>query len=291
MRECLETAKRHCNVQMFGTDLDNDAIEAARNGRYPEGIASDVSPQRLERYFTRDDSTYRIRKDIREMAVFAVQNLIKDPPFTKLDLISCRNLLIYLNAELQHRLVPLLHYALKPGGLLFLGSSETIGGFGDLFEVVDKKWKIFRRKAGGLGRIRQWRFRCSPRRGAGSARAARRFAPARESQHRRSARTDCCSRASLPPAWSSASAATWSIFTAAPARISSPPLASPGSTSLDMAREGLQHDLAAALRRAAAQDTEVTREGVRVRSNGDFSYVNLSVTKLHEPEACAAYCW
>lgn len=122
MREYLETAKRHCDAQIFGTDLDNDAIEAARIGQYPDGISSDVPPPRLERYFVRDDSTYRIRKDIREMAVFAVQNLIRDPPFTKLDLISCRNLLIYLNTELQHRLVPLFHYALKPGGLLFLGS-------------------------------------------------------------------------------------------------------------------------------------------------------------------------
>ena len=96
-----------------------EAIESARNGQFPDGIAVDVLPQRLERHFVRDDSTFRIRKEIREMVVFAVQNVIKDPPFTKLDIISCRNLLIYLNADLQRRLLPIFHYALKPGGLCF----------------------------------------------------------------------------------------------------------------------------------------------------------------------------
>jgi two-component system CheB/CheR fusion protein len=122
MRERLESAKRHGDVQIFGTDLDHEAIEAARHGRYPGGIAADVSPERLRRFFTADDGSYRIRKEIREMAVFAVQNVIKDPPFTKLDLISCRNLLIYRNADLQRRLMPVFHYALKPGGLLAITS-------------------------------------------------------------------------------------------------------------------------------------------------------------------------
>ena len=284
MREYLETAKRHCDVQLFGTDLDNDAIEAARNGRYPEGISSDVSPQRLERYFTRDDSTYRIRKDIREMAVFAVQNLIKDPPFTKLDLISCRNLLIYLNAELQHRLVPLLHYALKPGGLLFLGSSETIGGFGDLFEVVDKKWKIFRRKAGGLGAHPPMAFPVQPTIAALEARVPAAIRPARESNI--AGPVDRLLLARFAPASVVVSERGDLVYIhGRTGAYLEPAAGQPRLNILDMAREGLQHDLAAALRRAAAQDTEVTREGVRVRSNGDFSYVNLSVTKIHEPES------
>lgn len=146
MQEVMAVAKTHREVQIFGTDLDYAAIDAARSSQYPAGIAVDVSAQRLERYFIREDSTYRVRKDIREMAIFAVQNVIKDPPFTKLDLISCRNLLIYLNANLQKRLLPVFHYALRAGGFLFLGPSETIGNFTDLFETVDSKWKIFRRK-------------------------------------------------------------------------------------------------------------------------------------------------
>ena len=112
------------------------------------GITAYVSKERLERYFTwqTEDNFFRIRKEIREMLVFAEQNVIKDPPFTKLDLIVCRNLLIYLDAELQRRLLPIFHYALGRGGLLFLGPSESLGGFTDLFEPIDRKWKIFRRQ-------------------------------------------------------------------------------------------------------------------------------------------------
>jgi two-component system CheB/CheR fusion protein len=105
-----------------------------------------VSPKRLDRFFTREDGFYRIKKEIRELLVFAPQNLIEDPPFTKLDLLSCRNLLIYFDGKLQQRLMPMFHYALRPGGVLFLGSSETVGNFNQLFDAVDKKWKIFRRK-------------------------------------------------------------------------------------------------------------------------------------------------
>ena len=284
MRECLETAKRHCDLQIFGTDLDNDAIDGARNGRYPEGISHDVSPQRLERYFVRDDSTYRIRKDVREMAVFAVQNLIKDPPFTKLDLISCRNLLIYLNAELQHRLVPLFHYALKPGGLLFLGSSESIGGFGDLFEVVDKKWKIFRRKTGALGALPLMEFPVQPALAALEARVPAAIRPVRESSIAGPLERLLLARFAPVSVVVSERGDVVYIHGRTGAYLE-PAAGQPRLNILDMAREGLQHDLAAALRRAAAQDTEVTREGVRVRSNGDFSYVNLSVTKIHEPES------
>ncbi len=146
IRECQDRLERHCDVQIFGTDLDDRAIEVARGGQYPDGIAVDVSLQRLERYFIRQDGSYRIRKDIREMVVFAPQNLIKDPPFTKLDVLSCRNLLIYLNGDIQKRLLPIFHYALRPKGLLFLGPSETIGSVTDLFHTLDKRWKIFSRK-------------------------------------------------------------------------------------------------------------------------------------------------
>ncbi|MCC7334181.1 MAG: hypothetical protein IT422_03760 [Pirellulaceae bacterium] len=126
MRECAEQMERHFATQVFGTDLDSTAIESARRGCFPAGISNDVSSERLQRWFTQEENTFVLRREIREMAIFAPQNLIKDPPFTKLDIIACRNLLIYLDADLQKRLIPVFHYALKPGGLLFLGSSETI---------------------------------------------------------------------------------------------------------------------------------------------------------------------
>jgi two-component system CheB/CheR fusion protein len=146
LRECTERLKQHVRIQIFATDIDDNAIEAARAGVYPGSISVDVSAERLKRFFTAEDSVYRVRKDIREMLIFAPQDIIKDPPFTKLDLICCRNLLIYLDSGLQKKLLPLFHYSLKPDGILFLGSSETIGGFTDLFSPINKKWKIFRRQ-------------------------------------------------------------------------------------------------------------------------------------------------
>ena len=145
LRECMDEAKKYFNVQIFATDIDSDAIEKARIGSF-SGIESDVGKERLKRFFTSEGNLFHIRKEIREMLVFAPQSVIKDPPFTKLDLICCRNLLIYFNAELQKKIIPLFHYSLLPNGILFLGSSETIGGFVDLFSIVDKKWKIYKRR-------------------------------------------------------------------------------------------------------------------------------------------------
>ncbi len=144
LQECMVQMKRHFNVQIFGTDVDEEAINIARAGLYPESIQTDVSPERLKRYFINEgDGQYRIKMAIREMLVFAPQNVIKDPPFTKLDILSCRNLLIYLDHELQKTLLPIFHYSLKPDGILFLGSSESSGRANDLFTVLNKKWKIF----------------------------------------------------------------------------------------------------------------------------------------------------
>ena len=128
-REYLEEHGHHHRVNLFATDIDEDAIAVARAGAYLHNIAADVSPERLQRFFVKEGAGYRIRQEIRESVVFAVQNVIKDAPFTRLDLLSCRNLLIYLGAELQNQLLPLFHYSLNPGGCLFLGTSESIGGF------------------------------------------------------------------------------------------------------------------------------------------------------------------
>lgn len=148
LREYMEKQKINYSVQLFATDIDSHAITHARSGFYPLSIAANVSPQRLERFFTleADGSGYHIHKNIRDMLIFSEQNIIKDPPFSKIDLISCRNLMIYFAAPLQRRLIPLFHYALNPGGMLFLGSSESIGEFNDLFSVEDSKSKIFKRK-------------------------------------------------------------------------------------------------------------------------------------------------
>ncbi len=134
------------NIQIFGTDLDQDAITQARKGIYATATVVDVDHQLLDKFFSRADNTVQVVKSIREMIVFAKQDLTQDPPFSHLDLISCRNLLIYFNSTLQKKIVPMFHYILNPEGLLFLGKSESIGQFADLFNPLVKKWKIFQRR-------------------------------------------------------------------------------------------------------------------------------------------------
>lgn len=146
--EYLGERSQEVSVQIFGTDISDAALEKARSGTYPPSIVQDISAERIRRFFSKVDSHYQISKRIREMCVFAKQNLIKDPPFSKLDLISCRNVMIYLAPVLQKRVIPIFHYALKPNGFLLLGSSETIGTFSELFSLEDKKAKIYRRRAG-----------------------------------------------------------------------------------------------------------------------------------------------
>jgi len=139
-------AQNPCRLQIFATDVDERALEVARRGIYPEGISADVSPERLARFFTRaDESGWQISKQVRETVTFAVQNVITDAPFSKMDVISCRNILIYLEPEMQNKIITLLHFALKEGGYLFLGPSDTVGRRADLFEPVSKKWRIYRR--------------------------------------------------------------------------------------------------------------------------------------------------
>jgi two-component system CheB/CheR fusion protein len=147
LREEIGKDDRHRIMQIFATDLDEESINTARRGVYPKSIAADVSTARLRQSFTDESHGYRIKNNIRESIVFAKHNLIKDAPFSKLDLLCCRNVLIYLDNSLQKKLIPMFHYTLNPGGTLFLGESESIGTFADLFVPVDAKSKIFRRKA------------------------------------------------------------------------------------------------------------------------------------------------
>ncbi|MDI1250306.1 MAG: chemotaxis protein CheB, partial [Lacunisphaera sp.] len=147
LREAIEETKPRgkFTIQIFATDLDKDAIEKARQGFFPANITADISEARLKRFFTKEEHGYRVRKEIREMVIFAPQNLIMDPPFTKLDILSCRNLLIYLTPDVQKKLIPLFHYSLLPGGILFQGSAETIGEATALFAPLSGKSQLFRR--------------------------------------------------------------------------------------------------------------------------------------------------
>ncbi len=145
LEELARCHKEGCGPQIFATDVDKVALQQARTGRFPESIEADVSAERLARFFDKEEGGYQIKKQVREAITFSEQDLIRDTPFSRIDLISCRNLLIYLKAETQRRIISLFHFALRPGGSLFLGNAETIGRAEELFRPLDKKWHIYRK--------------------------------------------------------------------------------------------------------------------------------------------------
>ena len=144
--------KRNIKLQIFASDVDPDAIASASEGLYPETIEAEVSPERLERFFIKEDHGYRVIPELRASVVFTVQDVLADPPFSHLDLVSCRNLLIYLGPEAQAKVISLFHFALRDGGILLLGNSETIGNADGRFEVVSKSERLYRHIGRSSGR-------------------------------------------------------------------------------------------------------------------------------------------
>lgn len=147
----VSIAMTNVQVQIFATDINEAAIEKARAGVYIENITADVSPKRLRCFFTKVDQGYQINKTIRDMCIFTKQDVTKNPPFSGLNLISCRNVLIYMEVALQRKVMSVFHYSLKPTGFLMLGGSETIGAFSDLFILVDKRYRIYSKKSASQG--------------------------------------------------------------------------------------------------------------------------------------------
>ena len=283
IREYLDDQKRNCKLQIFGTDIDEKAIDQARRGFFPGNIAVDVTPQRLKRFFFKEETGFRIKKEIRDTVIFAVQNLIKDAPFTKMDLISCRNLLIYLEPELQNKLIPLLHYSLKPGGFLFLGSSESIGRFSDLFTAVDKKWKFFQSKAevASVNEVMHaglpWTFE-HPRDNF-----------AEEKKGREASVAEVVQKALLhdfsPPSVVINEKGKIIYIHGQTGKYLEP---APGQASLnilDMAREGIRFELRSGIHNALAQNKEVIYRGLQVKANGGLHPINLIIKPLPEPGA------
>jgi two-component system CheB/CheR fusion protein len=271
-------------MQVFATDLDSDAIEKARKGFYSENIEADVTPERLNRFFIREEGGYRVNKETREMVIFAVQNVISDPPFTKLDFLCCRNLLIYLTAEAQRKLIPLFHYSLNPDAVLFLGNSETIGTFGELFEPLDGKSRIYRRLSSTLP-PRQIDFPAAftaPRTDLYAVPSAaqqppnlqllaeqlvlERYSPATVLVSDKGDILFISGRTGkfLEPA---AGKANWNIFA--------------------MAREGLRYRLNSVFQQALRDQGKSSIHGVEVKNNGGTQEVDVTVEYLNEPETLA----
>ncbi|MBK5297546.1 MAG: PAS domain-containing protein [Vicinamibacteria bacterium] len=183
--EAAEKAPRMRSLQVFATDLNDALLDKARHGLYAKSVAQDLSPQRLRRFFVEEEGGYRVSKSLREMVVFARQDATSDPPFSHMDLISCRNLLIYFAPGLQKKVLPVFHYALNPGGFLLLGASESIGGFTELFEPVDKKHRIYVRKTASPSPLALPRKKA---RGEAAAMSAVEVKPGRAATARRLAR-------------------------------------------------------------------------------------------------------
>ena len=269
-------------LQIFATDLDRDAINKAREGVFPANIAADVSPERLDRFFVQTERGYQIDKSIRKMVVFAPQNVIMDPPFTKLDILICRNLLIYLTPELQKILLPLFHYSLNPGGCLFLGSAETIGGFTDLFAPLNSKLRLYRRRE-SLPRMEPLEF--PPR-----------FAPPQSSESQQpkvlqpTANLHTLADQLLLQRYSPAAVLVSEkgdilYINGKTGKYIEPAAGKANWNIFAMAREGLRYELSGAFKKAFRQKDEVILMGLNVRINGGMQVVNVTVQPLAEPEA------
>ena len=272
------------NVQIYATDLDRDAINVARQGIYPTNIAADVSSPRLHRFFVKtDDERYQIKKEVRETVVFAVQNIISDPPFTKIDLLSCRNLLIYLSPELQKRLLPLFHYSLNPGGVLFLGTSESIGIYTDLFQPLDNKWKVYRRYEAAITRDYLAGFPMTQPAHDVVSQSTR-------IESKASARVimDLAEKAILeniaPPVVLINDKGDLLYLTQRTGKYLEPPVGKANLNIYAMAREGLKGEMGVAVRKAINEGSNVTVKDITVRTNGDLQTINLTVNPLKEPE-------
>ena len=283
LREFMDESEREFKVQIYATDLDDDAIAVARAGLYPPNVAADLSPERLRRFFVKEDAGYRIKKAVREMVVFAIQNVIKDPPFTKLDLASCRNLMIYLEPELQDRLIPAFHYALKPGGVLFLSPSESIGRHPELFSPLSRKWKIYRavHSATAARALMAGDFSWATTAGARGTKEA----TARVKESNLAELTRRMLLQTYAPASVVVDAKGNILYVHGETGKYLRP--APGQASLnvvDMAREGLQQELRPALSAAASHGAPTLGRRASVKTNGERQTVSFSVRPLPDAE-------
>jgi two-component system CheB/CheR fusion protein len=273
--------KYRFSLQIYATDIDVDAINKARRGIYPPNIAADVSPERLARFFVLEEEGYRIGKEIRNMLIFAPQNILSDPPFTQLDLLCCRNLLIYFGPALQKKLMPLFHYALKPDGLLVLGTSESVGNMTELFNPIDAKSRIFRR-VDQKPTVMPLEF----------------FSPSVSKLPARTEGTNPSRHDNLehftdlfiqqhfaPPAVLVSGDGDILYISGRTGKYLEPAAGKVNINILAMAREGLREALIGMIRKALSQTQPIRLHGIRVGTNGDSQRVDVVVQGLTHPEA------
>ncbi len=268
-------------VQIFGTDVSESAVEFARHGLYPPSIAADVSPERLRRFFTRGEGGYRVTKSLRDMCVFARQDLTRDPPFSRLDLICCRNVLIYMDMRLQKKLLSMFHYALKPNGVLLLGHAESIGYHSELFSLMDKKYPIFKKKPGVVTRAAELDV------SAMSVRTDSVVRPARSAQSHARVVLNEANRIVIeryaPPSVLVDHNFHIVQFNGQTGPYLEPSPGEPSFHVLKLAREGLLHGLRTALQTARKTRKATRRQGLRVRNGTDWHDVEIEVMPIAQP--------
>jgi len=292
VREFLEDTKSQCLVRIFASDIDSRAIAKARAGVYPLSIVADVTPERLSRFFSLDPSenVYRINKNIRAMLIFSELDVIKDPPFSKLDLISCRNLLIYLGSELQKKLMPLFHFALTQNGVLLLGTSEGIGDFGSLFKVLDRKAKLYQRQGSlittqrktlGLDSSINELSNLSPMNSSNPRKIVAKAPELALKQPLRELLEKSLMQLVAPSAALVNAQGDILYLHGRTGMFLELASGEAGVNNiLKMAREGLQQELSLALSRAVISHEPASAYGLLVRTNGHYTRVDLSVSPV-----------
>lgn len=281
-KEALDRSRPHARIslQIYATDLDPDGIDTARRGVYPDNIAADVGAERLARFFTpQEGGGFRVIKDIRDAVTFATQNVISDPPFTKLDVLSCRNLLIYFDVELQHRVLPLFHYALRPDGLLLLGGAETAAPFAHLFGALYARARIYRRLAESapIGSLSLPAWRSAPPPAIGGS------APVDRGGDLGQLTDQLILQAFAPPAVLVNAEGDILYVSGRTGKYLEP---AAGKTNMNvhaMARDGLREALAGVIRKALEATSPIVLQGLRVGTNGGTQVIDLVVQALDRP--------
>jgi two-component system, chemotaxis family, CheB/CheR fusion protein len=280
LREHLEKLSAPPKVQIFATDIDESAMSVARAARYPASVVKEVSPERLRRFFVQD-GTYRVVKELRDMCIFSAHSIIRDPPFSRLDLISCRNLLIYLKPALQAQIIPLFHYSLRPSGYLFLGTSENVSRHNELFVSVERKYRIFRRRdLVARPPLPLQQFLPQSRRAMTSPEEGRSGLMQRSDMLRRVASTIV---EHFAPTYVIVDESGQTLyFSTGTGKYLQPAAGPPNRDIVAMARPGLRADLRTALHRAKETGQRVVRDRVHVQINGGVHVISIAVEPVTE---------
>jgi two-component system CheB/CheR fusion protein len=281
-KEAIEKAKldKNLTLHIFATDLDNGAIEQARKGVYLDNIVADVSAKRLSRFFVKTNNHYRINAEIREMVVFAPQNVIKDPPFTKLDIITCRNMLIYIDSDLQNKLVSLFHYSLNQKGILILGSAETLGNKNELFNTIDSKLHIYQNTGEPKSKI----LLNFPSAFAQTKRNMKENQTISKIPDNIQVLTDNLLLQQFSPASILVTTQGNILYlTGNTGKYLTPAAGKASMNIFTMAREGLQNELPIAFRKAIKNYEKLILHNVKIEANGGILVVDVTIQQIEKP--------